>query len=94
MRRREFIAGFVAWPVVALAQESGGMRRIGVISYEPENDVHFLVNSPRGCDQAAKARGSTDGIARRSTKITPWLNGLHPSQQGQMAETRAVDRHS
>jgi len=31
MRRREFIAGLVAWPVVARAQQGARMRRIGVL---------------------------------------------------------------
>jgi hypothetical protein len=44
MKRREFIAGLgstAAWPVVVRAQQSERMRRIGVFSYESENDVHF-----------------------------------------------------
>jgi putative ABC transport system substrate-binding protein len=34
MRRREFIAGLAgaaAWPVMARAQQAGGLRRIGVL---------------------------------------------------------------
>jgi hypothetical protein len=42
MRRREFIsligAATVAWPFDALAQQSGQMRRIGVLNASREND--------------------------------------------------------
>jgi hypothetical protein len=41
MRRREFIAGLAgaaAWPVVAQAQQSDRMRRIGVLTAGDEND--------------------------------------------------------
>jgi putative ABC transport system substrate-binding protein len=31
MRRREFIAGLAAWPVVARAQQADRLRRIGVL---------------------------------------------------------------
>jgi hypothetical protein len=43
MRRREFIAllgtAAVAWPLVARAQQSSQMRRIGVLIASPENDA-------------------------------------------------------
>jgi putative ABC transport system substrate-binding protein len=42
MRRREFIrliGGTAAWPLAASAQPPKRMRRIGVISYENENDA-------------------------------------------------------
>jgi hypothetical protein len=43
MRRREFIAGLgaAAWPLAARAQQQTRMPRIGVFSYESENDIHF-----------------------------------------------------
>ena len=45
MRRRDFIKGIVgsatAWPLVARAQQSDGMRRIGVLMPESENDADY-----------------------------------------------------
>jgi putative ABC transport system substrate-binding protein len=44
MRRREFIAGFgsaAAWPVVARAQQSQRMRRIGVLLGGTSDDMEF-----------------------------------------------------
>src|SRR5271167_1226487 len=62
MRRREFIAGLgaVAWPVVARAQQSGRMRRIGVLMPYDENDSGaktFL----SAFSQGLSALGWTDG---------------------------------
>jgi putative tryptophan/tyrosine transport system substrate-binding protein len=50
--RREFIAGLggaAAWPVVALAQQTGPMRRIGVLMNRAAND-------PEGLDRLAAFR--------------------------------------
>src|SRR6476646_12184049 len=45
MRRRDFIKvvgrGAVAWPLVARAQQSGRVRRIGVLMAHAENDAEF-----------------------------------------------------
>jgi putative ABC transport system substrate-binding protein len=44
MRRREFIAGLggmAAWPLVAWAQQSGGVRRVGVLMNSVATDTEF-----------------------------------------------------
>jgi putative tryptophan/tyrosine transport system substrate-binding protein len=63
MRRREFIAGVgtaAAWPVVARAQQTGRLRRIGVLVLGNESDP---VYKPRvsAFTQALEDLGWTDG---------------------------------
>jgi putative tryptophan/tyrosine transport system substrate-binding protein len=63
MRRREFIAGLgsaAAWPLAARAQQTGRLRRIGVLVSGDENDP---VYKPRvsSFTQALEDLGWTDG---------------------------------
>jgi putative ABC transport system substrate-binding protein len=63
MRRREFIAGIggaAAWPVVARAQQSDRVRRIGVLMVGDESDP---VRKPyiSALTQALADLGWTDG---------------------------------
>jgi putative tryptophan/tyrosine transport system substrate-binding protein len=63
MRRREFIAGLagaVAWPVVAHAQQSGPMRRVGVLMGLGEDDREANVWLSR-FTQGLSDLGWTDG---------------------------------
>jgi putative ABC transport system substrate-binding protein len=92
MRRREFIAGLgsaAAWPVVARAQQSERMRRIGVLVPGDENDPLW---KPRlsAFTQALADLGWTDGRnvrmdlrwgggdINRMRAFAQELVGLHP----------------
>ena len=63
MRRRAFItlaAGLAAWPVASLAQQSGRVRRIGVLMAYPESDQEgqaLVATLP----QALRKLGWTEG---------------------------------
>jgi putative tryptophan/tyrosine transport system substrate-binding protein len=75
MRRREFIAGLggaAAWPMVARAQQSSRMRRIGVLinlaADDPEGQARFTAFA-----QGLQEAGWTDG---RNVRIdTRWAGG-------------------
>ena len=63
MRRREFITllsgAAVAWPVTARGQQSGGMRRVGVLMGTADN---------------LEGRASLDGF-RRGLHDLGWIDG-------------------
>jgi putative ABC transport system substrate-binding protein len=71
MRRREFIAGTAAWPVVARAQQGDRVRRIGVLMPGDENDpaqkTYFFALT-----QALAHLGWTDG---RNVRMDPRWGG-------------------
>src|SRR6516162_7070716 len=63
MRRREFIAGLgsaAAWPVVARAQQTDRVRRIGVLMSGDENDPEWKARIS-AFTQALADLGWTDG---------------------------------
>jgi putative tryptophan/tyrosine transport system substrate-binding protein len=63
VRRREFIAGLgsaAAWPLVASAQQSGRIRRVGLLMYADENDP----------DMKARLSGFTQSFAELG-----WIDG-------------------
>jgi putative tryptophan/tyrosine transport system substrate-binding protein len=64
MRRREFIAGLgsaaAAWPLVAQAQESTGMRRVGVLMATAADDPEGQARISAFLD-ALQQLGWTDG---------------------------------
>ena len=63
MKRRAFIAvlgGAAVWPLVARAQQPGGMRRIGVVAAYPEQDPEAQVRVT-AFRQALQGLGWTEG---------------------------------
>jgi putative tryptophan/tyrosine transport system substrate-binding protein len=63
LQRRDFIAGLgsaAAWPVVARAQPTDGMRRIGVLTQYPEGDPLAAVNI-KAFGQKMRDLGWTEG---------------------------------
>jgi putative tryptophan/tyrosine transport system substrate-binding protein len=63
MRRREFIAGIggaAAWPLVARAQQTGSMRRIGVLIANAEGDSQAQSGLAK-FTKALQELGWTDG---------------------------------
>ena len=93
MRRREFITllggAAVAWPIAARAQQSEGVRRIGVLSALAEDDPESVTRRAT-FEQALKALGWTNGSnlrmdyrwtgndAERVRKLTAELVALAP----------------
>ena len=93
MQRREFIAflsgAAVAWPIAARAQQSEGVRRIGVLSALAEDDPESVTRRA-AFEQALKALGWTNGSnlrmdyrwtgndAERVRKLTAELVALAP----------------
>jgi ABC-type uncharacterized transport system substrate-binding protein len=93
MRRREFITllggAVVTWPLATSAQQSEGMRRIGVLSALAEDDPESVTRRA-AFEQALKALGWTNGSnlrmdyrwtgndAERVRKLTAELVALAP----------------
>src|SRR6516165_4820135 len=92
LRRREFIAGLggaVAWPLAARAQQSGRVRRVGVLQAGDENDPLAKTNIS-AFTQALADLGWTDGRnvridlrwggddTNRLRALAQELVGLHP----------------
>ena len=92
MKRREFIillGGAVAWPIAVRAQQSEGVRRIGVLSALAEDDPESVTRRA-AFEQALKVLGWTNGSnlrmdyrwtgndAERVRKLTAELVALAP----------------
>src|SRR5215470_3595827 len=71
LRRREFIATAVAWPLAAWAQQGGRMRRIGVLISGDEKDP-VLKTYVSAFTQALAGLGWTDG---RNVRMDPRWGG-------------------
>jgi putative ABC transport system substrate-binding protein len=90
MRRREFIAGLggaAAWPVVARAQQSEHVRRIGVLSSLSAHDQtlqHRLSALEQGLQRAGWIEGRNIQIERR------WSAGNADNLRGYAAELVAL----
>ena len=94
MRRRDFIkvlAGTgVAWPVVVGAQQSDGMRRIGVLiggpaTDDPDNQARWVALTPAlqklGCIERASQQidyRSSEGNAERGSNFAAELLAPNP----------------
>jgi ABC-type uncharacterized transport system substrate-binding protein len=71
MKRRDFITflgGATAWPLTARAQQSGGIRRVGVLMAVPENDSEyeaFLAAFREGLQKLGWAEGRNIRIDTR-----------------------------
>ena len=92
MKRREFVTllgGAVAWPIAVRAQQSEGVRRIGVLSALAEDDPESVTRRA-AFEQALKVLGWTNGSnlrmdyrwtgndAERVRKLTAELVALAP----------------
>jgi putative ABC transport system substrate-binding protein len=77
MRRREFVGlvgGAAAWPLAAGAQQSGGMRRIGVLTVFPQNDplhLDYMAHLREGLQRLGWIEGRNIRIAYGWAALNP-----------------------
>ena len=91
MRRRDFIKGIVgsatAWPLVARAQQSERMRRIGVLMSQAADDP-LLQGRAKAFQQGLQQSGWTDG---RNVRIDyRWAAGTVENSRKYAAELVAL----